>query len=94
MVYHGSGFGGITGWTAWEAWNLVSPGSCPSHSSTRAQAIQLYISATNSVQYLNDFGVGSSVNGNYCWTNEGGTPYTLVYPTEFLGMWRAETPNP
>lgn len=91
-VYHGSGFGGITGWTAWEAWNIVSPGVCPTLPSSRAQGIQLHVSANSGVQYINDFAVGQSVNGPYCWTNFGGTPYTFEFPAEYLGMWRARTP--
>lgn len=93
VVYHNSALSGTAGWTAWEAWNLVSPTSCPAHNSTRAQAIQLMISASGGVQYINDFGVGHSVNGSYCWTNFGGSPFTFVYPAEYLGMWRAQTPN-
>lgn len=92
-VYHNSAFGGITGWTAWEAWNTVSPGSCPTLPSSRAQAMQLYVSSTGGVQHLNDFAVSHGVNGAYCWTNFDGAPYTFDYPTEFLGMWRARTPN-
>ena len=93
VVYHQSGFGGITGWTAWEAWNLVSPGSCPTLPSSRAQAIQLHASSSGGVQYLNDFSASQSVNGSYCWTNFGGQPYTFEYPSEYLGMWRARTPQ-
>ena len=93
IVYHQSGFGGTAGWTAWEAWNIVSVGNCPTLPSSRAQAVQLYVASNGGVQYLNDFGVSSGVNGPYCWTNCGRTPFTLEYPTEFLGMWRARTPN-
>lgn len=93
--------GGVTysianndGWTAWESYNLISPGNCQTFPSIRGQLIQLYVSWSGGVQYLEDFALGTSTTANYCWTNFGGTPYTFDWPSGTPGTWRARTPNP
>lgn len=96
--YNGNGttYAPLQGWTAWESWNLLSSGNCPTVPSVRAQLIQLYVSWSGGVQYLEDFpqNYNHSTSSAYCWTNSGGTPYTFTFPTDAYGTWRADTPVP